>query len=571
MRIHPILILATLLLSQPLVAQGDISSTRPVPHIKDGQLIVDGKPFVILAGELHNSSTGSLHRMEGLWERMPGMNLNTVIAPVSWELCEPEEGKFDFSLLDAIVQGARQNGLRVVLIWFGSWKNGTSTYVPAWVKLDQKRFPLARTKFGHKLNAVSALGVNTREADARAFAAMMRHLKVIDGDDHTVILVQVENEIGTLRDTRREGDRASRDFGPMAQKAFEGEVPSKLLSYLKKNEKNLHPTILSAWESNGKKMKGSWEDVFGPSAPATGPWKDTFPYLTDEVFNAWNYASYVGYIANAGKKEYDLPMYVNDWLKQEGQEEPGLYPSGAAQPHLYDIWKAAAPAIDFSAPDIYAVDTFDWVLETHAFGGNPLFIPETQGSSEGASRALYAFGKYPLIGYSPFGVDGGAGLSVPVGDTSYPSVYGLLDHLMPEILRCRESSNVDGLFVDSSKPEATIEMSGIEVTASILSPYANMLDFIGTEVEGRTFETAPLGVLVLRTGKNEFLVAGGLGNGWVRFSKPGSRLAYLSVDLVDYDEAGRERVHRLNGDEIYADLVFPEGEATLYRVKLYEL
>lgn len=548
------------------------SAQNTMPHLDGGKLIVDSEPYVMLAGELHNSSTGSLHKMEGLWEKMAGMNLNTVIAPVSWELCEPEEGCFDFSLLDAIVRGARQNDLRVVLIWFGSWKNGTSTYVPSWVKQNQKRFPLARTKLGYKLNAVSALGENTMKADAKAFAAMMRHLKEMDGDDHTVILVQVENEMGTLRDTWRDGDRASRDFSPMAQKAFKSDVPSELISYLKQNEKNLHPALLSAWKSQEKRTRGTWEDVFGESLPTTSDdWQNAYPYLTDEIFNAWNYASYVEYVAAAGKKEYALPMYVNDWLKQKGQEEPGLYPSGAAQPHLYDIWKAAAPDIDFYAPDIYAVDSFDWVLQTHSFGGNSLFIPETDGSSEGASRALYAFGRYPLMGYSPFGVDGGSGLSVPEGDPSFPRVYALLKQIMPRFQHYRDLSCVDGLFVDKTTPECTLTMDGIEITASVLSPYSRMLDMIGTAVDGEAFEADPLGVLVIRTGTNEFLVAGGVGNGYVRFSKPGSRLAYLSVDLVEFDENGRELTHRLNGDEIYADIVFPKGQATLYHVKLYEL
>ena len=143
----------TLLLLVLLLPWAAFAQNR-MPHLENGQLIADGKPFVMLAGELHNSSTGSLHKMEGLWEKMAMMNLNTVIAPVSWELCEPEEGSFDFSLLDAIVWGARENNLKVVLIWFESWKNGTSTYVLSWVKLDQCGPKKSQPIFGPALLSV---------------------------------------------------------------------------------------------------------------------------------------------------------------------------------------------------------------------------------------------------------------------------------------------------------------------------------------------------------------------------------------------------------------------------------
>ena len=554
------------LLPMVSVAQSEI------PYLKDGQLMVDGKPYIMLAGELHNSSTGSLQSMEGLWEKVSAHHVNTVIAAASWELCEPEEGQFDFTLVDAMIEGARNADLKLVLIWFGSWKNGTSTYVPSWVKTDQKRFPLARTLKGRKLNALSALSENAKKADARAFAALMRHLREIDGQEHTVLMVQVENEMGTLRDNPDPSDRASRDFSPMAQRAFKGQIPKALLQYLHSHEDSLHPALSNAWKSQGKRMKGTWEEVFGLAVDNRSiSWKESYPYLSDELFNAWNYASYVGYVASAGKKEYPLPMFVNDWLKQRGQEEPGRYPSGAAQPHVFDIWKAAAPAIDFYAPDIYSVDEFDWVLQSHAFGGNPLFIPETDGSSIGASRALYAFGNYPLMGYSPFGLDGGVGLSVPENDASYAQVYGCLGHLLPEMLHCRKTGHLSGLFADREHPTVESEIDGVRLIATVESPYGRMLDLIGTAVEGSAASTCPLGVLVMQLDKYDYLIVGGVGEGWVRFEKPGARLAYLSVDRIDYSEQGNPMPHRLNGDEIYMDLSFPEGRATVYHVKLYEL
>ena len=123
------------------------SIPHSIPHLeKRGavtQLIVDDKPFLALAGELHNSSSSSRQYMRPIWPRLARMNLNTVLAVVTWELIEPEEGKFDFTLVDGMIEDARRFNMRLVFLWFGSWKNGESSYPPYWVKTDGKRFPLA--------------------------------------------------------------------------------------------------------------------------------------------------------------------------------------------------------------------------------------------------------------------------------------------------------------------------------------------------------------------------------------------------------------------------------------------
>ena len=91
----------------------------------------------MLGGELHNSSTGGVEYMHPIWKRMADANLNTVIASASWELVEPVEGKYDFVLVDSMIMGARKESLKLIVLWFGTWKNGMSTYVPAWVKKIQ--------------------------------------------------------------------------------------------------------------------------------------------------------------------------------------------------------------------------------------------------------------------------------------------------------------------------------------------------------------------------------------------------------------------------------------------------
>jgi beta-galactosidase GanA len=172
----------------------------PIAHLREQgnatQLIVDGKPFLVLGGELGNSSTSSLDYMKPFWPKLVKLNLNTILAPVYWDLIEPEEGKFDFTLVDGLIQDARHYNLRLVLLWFASWKNSMSCYAPVWVKTSQERFPRAQDKNGKGMEILSAFSSKNRDADARAFAALMRHIREVDKKKHTVIMVQVENEVG---------------------------------------------------------------------------------------------------------------------------------------------------------------------------------------------------------------------------------------------------------------------------------------------------------------------------------------------------------------------------------------
>ena len=203
-----------------------VAQQSTAPHLeKRGattQLIVDGKPFLILGGELHNSSSSSLDYMKSIWPQLAAMDLNTVVTPLSWELIEPTEGKYDFSLVDGLLDQARQEHMRVVFLWLASWKNGMSSYAPVWVKEDTKRFPRVEEN-GAPAEILSPLGEATQEADARAFAATMQHIKDVDGRDHTVLMMQVENEVGVLGDTRDHSDAANR--------AFASAVPAELNAF----------------------------------------------------------------------------------------------------------------------------------------------------------------------------------------------------------------------------------------------------------------------------------------------------------------------------------------------------
>ena len=246
------------------------------------------------------------------------VHLNTVLTPVAWAWIEPEEGKFDFSLVDAALENADKSDLRIVWLWFGSWKNGASNFTPTWVKANQDRFPKAQITSGKSVEILSTLSENNQQADARALAALMRHVRQVD-KSRRVIMVQVENEVGLLGD--------SRDRSPAANAAFAQPVPKPFLDYLQQHKNDLLPEFRKIWETAGFKTSGTWEEVFGKGNK------------TDEIFMGWNYARYVNKVTEAGKGEYPVPMFANAWLVAAADKGPGDYPSGGPQDHMHDIWR----------------------------------------------------------------------------------------------------------------------------------------------------------------------------------------------------------------------------------------
>jgi beta-galactosidase GanA len=236
---------APLVLGQTPLASGQTRGPQTaLPHLeKRGnatQLIVKGKPFMILGGELHNSSSSSVEYMEPVWPRLDAMHLNTVLLPVAWETIEPEEGKFDFRCVDGLLEGARKNHLKLVVLWFGAWENTYSSYVPAWVKTNTERFPRVQSSDGGGTERLSPFSTAVRDADARAFAKLMLHLREVDGDRHTVLMVQVENEVGVIP--------ASRDYSAVADAAFAGPVPATLMRFLQSHRATLNAELRALWE-----------------------------------------------------------------------------------------------------------------------------------------------------------------------------------------------------------------------------------------------------------------------------------------------------------------------------------
>ena len=242
-----------------LVICGPVPSAQSpsLPHLRSEggatQLVVGGQPFLIRGGELGNSAASNLDYLAPFWERFRTLRLNTILAPVYWDLLEPEEGKFDFALVDGLVAAARKHQLKLVLLWFGSWKNSTSCYAPAWVKKDQRRFPRSVDASGRSVEILSPFSAANRDTDARAFAALMKHLRALDGEAHTVVMVQVENEIGMIPDAR--------DHSEQATKAFAAAVPSELMEVLVKHADSLTPELRERWRAAGAKRAGTWAEV----------------------------------------------------------------------------------------------------------------------------------------------------------------------------------------------------------------------------------------------------------------------------------------------------------------------
>lgn len=503
----PIMLLSVSLSAQIVYGQGANS-----PHLEQRgsatQLIVDGRPYLMLAGELHNSSSSSLDFMKPEWPRLAALPLNTVLTPLSWELVEPAEGKYDFALMDGLLAQARAQHLHIVFLWLASWKNGMSSYAPVWVKRDTRRFPRV-VENGNEVNILSTFGSATQEADARAFAAVMQHLKEVDGRDHTVLMMQVENEVGVLGSTR--------DHSAEADRAFDSAVPIQLMGSLAAHRKTLNPELLEIWEAMGSKTSGTWSQVFGDTSRA------------DEIFMAWHYARYVQAVAAKGKTAYDIPMYVNAWLGGE-DTTPGTYPSGGPQPRVIDIWKAAGSALDIYAPDLYAPDFAAWCQRYHR-AGNPLFIPETRGGADGAANVFYAVGEQAALGFSPFGIDSSMDASSDLGNS-----YRVIAQVTPLLLEQQTKGNVHGFVLDKDHPSVDFFMNGYTVQVSL----DGIFGFHAQKGFG----------LIMATGPDEFVGAGkGFRVSFTPRISTAPRVGLASVDEGTYKDGNWVPGRRLNGDE----------------------
>lgn len=510
---------------------------------------VNGKPMLVLGGELSNSAATSIEDIDNVVPRMAELGLNTVLVPAQWDLIEPEEGKYDFSTIDETIIKARENGLKVIFLWFGAWKNSMSCYAPLWFKKDVKRFPRAMTRNGKPLEIASVFSENVFEADNRVFAELMRHIKAVDSSDNTVIMVQVENEIGMLEDAR--------DYSPLAEKEFQnGEWRKKVL---------------------GKKFK---------HLPADAD--------MDEVFMAYYYAKYVDRLAQTARSIYNIPLYVNAAMNSRGRK-PGEYPSAGPLAHLADIWHLAAPHIDILAPDIYDTGFKGWAGQYDMGKENPLFIPESRCCSNSGVRALYVFGAHEAVGFSPFAIDQSSS-----EDTEQVSkAYGILHKLSSLLLQKRGKENsVYGVLVTKDDKETVLYDGDIALTCAhyLTLPW---------DARCSSDEWREGGAVIVKLSENDYLVAGSgivvtfqtlsekkqmenkklgedgfaeAGTDKAKVSEPvrsfkGKRIGIGTVDEIDINKDGLPVfIRRLNGDQTHQGrhVRISVDDYQILRVRLYE-
>ena len=512
-----------------IALQGWAQTTPGMPSLrKQGtatQLTVDGKPFLALAGELGNNTATSIENMKPIWPRLKAANLNTALVGVSWAQIEPVEGKFDFSVLDGVIQQAREQNMHMALLWFASWKNGYSSYPPDWVKKDFERFPLVKINKGKSIAMLSTFSAANRDADAKAFAALMRHVRETDGQNHTVVMIQVENEVGVLLD--------SRDRSPAANKAFAGPVPKELMDYLQKHKDTLISEFAEVWKAHGYKTSGTWEEVFGPgkpdsielavrtlAPPMTQEEKDAawhkLTWPVDEIFMAWQYARYVGKVAEAGKAEYAIPMYANAWLQQPDHGWPGTYPSGGPLPQVMDIWKAGAPAIDFLAPDLYLTQVLTELCTRYTRQGNPLFIPETAGGAEAPANVLYAMAQFDAIGFSPFGIERQVNVVTPL-----QGVYEQIRNLAPIILEHQGTGTMAAARFTEENASQKIKLGNYTAEISVAR----------NRRSGPQAPTLPATAILISIGPDEYFIVGNSLN--VTFSPNGPGPEQVGLGTVE--------------------------------------
>jgi hypothetical protein len=529
-----------------LTAQTSKQATQiPLPQIKQNgtvkQIFVDGKPFIMLSGELHNSSASSINYMKPVWDKLAAMNLNTVVSTVNWELLEPEEGRYNFKLVDAQIQEARQRDLRLVIIWFASWKNGGSNYTPLWVKTNPRRFPVQARKpattqrssmfrEADRTMPLSPLGEASMLAEAKAFRALMRHIREVD-PRHTVIMMQIDNEMGLLGD--------SRDRSELADQAWTKPVPAQLMNYFIKYKATLLPEMQEVWGRNGYKTSGTWEEVFG---------KDEW---AEEVFMAWYYSCYINKVITEGKAELNIPMYVNAWLgPQPGQALPGDYPSGGPVARVMDVWRAGAPANDLLAPDIYVQD-FKGVCAEYTRSGNPLWIPEARDQ---VGNLFWAIGNHSALGWAIFGID-------DLNENSQVAkAYELLDEMLPQLAGWQAAGKVAGVLLLDGEENQVISLGGYKITISkprqrgpapeaTTVPAPLGLGGITSSSRAMPDDSRPFG-LVINTAPDEFLFVGSGFN--PSFSAEPPEAARVAIGWIDeglYDKGSWIPGRRLNGDE----------------------
>ena len=453
--------------------------TTRIPHFvsKDGRhaLIVDGAPFLMLSGQVNNS-TNYPEPLAKTWAVLDRIHANTVEVPVAWQQVESTEGQFDLSFVQALLDQARAHDKRVVLLWFGTWKNTSPAYTPAWVKLDNRRFPRMKDRAGKDHDVLTPLSTRTLEADKRAFVKLIEYLRDHD-PQNTVIMVQVQNETGSYR--------VPRDYSAQGDKLFAQPIPKALAERVGKS--------------------GTWATAFGAQA--------------DRAFNSWYVASYVNAIAAAGKAIKPLPMYANAALAGPSNvPDPTGVASGGPQQDVLDIWKTAAPALDLQAPDIYDRKSANVVqyLDKFARADNPLMVPEIGNGSDFARYVYAALGR-GAVGFAPFGMDETGYFNYPLGAANMDAAtldgfalpYAAFGSIMRDWARIASEKPTFGFAKPDDGATQSTTMGGWTITAKWGEWQFGEKDWSWLKSTPAPWADQPIGgAAIAQLSANEFLVVG---------------------------------------------------------------
>jgi hypothetical protein len=485
---------------------------------------VDGKPFTVLGAQLWNSSTWPTI-LDKTWPQLKELGCNTIEAPIYWQNIEPEQGRYNFKELDYLIEGARKQGLRLILLWFASFKNGSSQYPPEWVLTQPLKYPRVKNSTGDEMMILSTVSQANIDADKKAFSAVMKHIKEIDGSHHTVIMVQVQNEAGALG--------TDRDYSEAAENEFRKKVPTVLLEKM-------------------NKKTGTWSAIFGAQAA--------------ETFSVWYMAKYINEVAAAGKQEYNLPMYANAWPKEHGFQRPGEYPSGGPVSHMLDIWKLAAPALSLLAVDIYLGNytTFNDLCKKYNRADNPLFIPEMGKGTEFARNQFYALGNYNAIGIAVYGID--PYHADPNDERNkerlddkfryFKDNYRLLNGALDKITELQGTGKLQAVGEDFALREQFVQAGDYDILFTYGFPgYKNNKDQTGR-------------ALIAQLGEDEFLIVG-FDTKFQFKPKYGSGYGTAEIIIAEegyYKESKWIQTRIWNGDEIWHSTLTPDG--TILKIKL---
>jgi beta-galactosidase GanA len=531
-----------------LMAAAGAAAASDIPQIvkEDGRfaLMVDGAPFVILGGQAQNSSNYPL-ALNKVFAAIKDMNANTLEIPVAWEQIEREEGKFDFSYVDTLVAEARKNKVKLVLLWFGTWKNTGANYAPEWVKFNNARFPRMVSKDGKITYCLSPQGEETLKADKKAFVELMKHIKKIDEVQRTVIMMQVENEVGTYG--------FARDFAPKAEALFNRAVPQVVLDHKKS------PVALA--------RSGTWKQVYGDYA--------------DEYFHAYSIASYIEDIAKAGRAVYNLPMYVNNSIR-DPLEEPikpwhENFASGGPTYDVIDIYRAAAPHIDFAGPDIYGPESkkFTATLGRFQRQDNPLMVPEMSNAPEYVRYTYQVLGR-GAIGFAPFGIDYADYSNFPLGHKAtdktmvepFGKIYAAFRPMERQWAKWAFEGRTYGVAEGDDRQPQTFDMKGWKATISFREWQFGEREYFkhvkdvpaGTEIPNG-------GVAIAQISDNEFIIIGQRARVKIDHAE-GKPSMWARVEEGHYDPSGKWIMDRnWNGDQTDYGLNLT-GNPVVLKVKL---